>query len=91
MASAHLFLISLEEEELLRVCSSAALQDWVLLDLYGYLPHRVLGVTQGLGFFFVFLVLLLFCSGKSVKYRYIEFFTFDSLPISFQSGIAFFL
>ena len=31
--------------------------------------------------------------GKSVKYRYIEFFTFDydSLPISFQSGITFFL
>ena len=30
---------------------------------------------------------------KSVKYRYIEFFTFDydSLPISFQSGITFFL
>ena len=30
--------------------------------------------------------------GKSVKYRYIEFFTFDydSLPISFQSGIYFF-
>ena len=30
--------------------------------------------------------------GKSVKYRYIEFFAFDydSLPISFQSGIAFF-
>ena len=29
----------------------------------------------------------------SVKYRYIEFFAFDydSLPISFQSGIAFFL
>ena len=28
--------------------------------------------------------------GKSVKYRYIEFFAFDydSLPISFQSGIA---
>ena len=31
--------------------------------------------------------------GKSVKYRYIEFFAFDydSLPISFQSGIAVFL
>ena len=31
--------------------------------------------------------------GKSVKYRYIEFFVFDynSLPISFQSGITFFL
>ena len=31
--------------------------------------------------------------GKSVKYRYIEFFTFDydSLPNSFQSGIAFVL
>ena len=31
--------------------------------------------------------------GKSVKYRYIEFFIFDydSLPISFQSGITFFL
>ena len=30
---------------------------------------------------------------KSVKYRYIEFFAFDydSLPISFQSGIAVFL
>ena len=35
---------------------------------------------------------LLSC-GKSVKYRYIEFFAFDndSLPISFQSGIAVFL
>ena len=31
--------------------------------------------------------------GKSVKYRFIEFFVFDydSLPISFQSGITFFL
>ena len=31
--------------------------------------------------------------GKSVKYRNIEFFIFhyDSLPISFQSGITFFL
>ena len=31
--------------------------------------------------------------GKSVKYRYIEFFAFDydSLTISFQSGIAVFL
>ena len=31
--------------------------------------------------------------GKSVKYRYIEFFAFDydSLPVSFQSGIAVFL
>ena len=29
--------------------------------------------------------------GKSVKYRYIEFFAFDydSLPISFQSGLLF--
>ena len=35
-----------------------------------------------------FLLILL-----GVKYKYIEFFAFDydSLPISFQSGIAFFL
>ena len=42
--------------------------------------------------FFTFIRLLGFklSCGKSVKYRYIEFFAFDydSLPISFQSGIA---
>ena len=58
MASAHLFLISPGEEELLWVCSSAALQPWVFLSLYGYLPHRVFGITQGLGHFFFFFVIL---------------------------------
>ena len=42
-------------------------------------------------FFFFFFFLPPLSCGKSVKYRYVEFFVFDydSLPISFQSGIAF--
>ena len=64
MASAHLFLISLGEEELLRVRSSAALGSWVLFSLYGYLPHRV---------FRVFKVWVTFCN-FSLVFLYIVFF-----------------
>ena len=43
--------------------------------------------------FFIPLFWVLVILWESVKYRYIEFFIFhyDSLPISFQSGITFFL
>ena len=64
MASAHLFLISPGEEELLRVRSSAALGSWVLFGLCGYLPHsdfrvRRIWVTFVLFFFFFFFYLVL--------------------------------
>ena len=46
MTSAHLFLISLEEEELLRFRTSSALGSEVLVGLYGYLPHSYLRVLR---------------------------------------------
>ena len=44
--SAHLFLISPEEEGLLQFRSSAALGSWVLFSLCGYLPHSGFGVPE---------------------------------------------